>query len=223
MKNVGGIVASLVLVSACSKAAPSGGASPGSATPPSKGLGASLSVTAAALADDCGQGAAQAPAKVAAPAPAADSAPVASATMVSPGASAAQAIGCPPGVECNFQPPCQQSSVQLQLAAVGAGAPAPVVVTDIELLDQAGASLGHMTPRAPQVWTDHAYGAWDATLRPGESLKLSVPSSAPPWDKVPGGRFGGGMFQVRVSVTVGGTPYTATSTTSVAPEPMVAT
>ena len=226
MKHVGWpVVMSLVLVAGCSKASSPAGTGAGTGTgtskPPPKGLGASLAVTSAALADDCGQGVAPGPKPAAANeavSPAARQDPAA------PAAGASMSMGaCAPGVDCSFHAPCQQSSVQLQLAAVGAGTPAPVVIGDIELLDKDGKLLGKMTGRTPQVWTSNVYGAWDAQLRPGESLRLTVPTSAPPWDKVTDGRYAGGMFQVRVTVTVGGTSYSATSTTSVAPEPMVAT
>lgn len=204
-RSVGVVAVASLLLVGCSKASPPGTGG----GKPATGLRASINVTAATLADDCGQGApaAQEPA----------------ATMATPAPAAAIAASCPQGVDCSFRAPCQQSSVQLDLTAVGTGTPAPVAVTDIELLDKAGASLGHMTGRAPQVWIDNAYTTWDAQLRPGERLRLSVPASAPPWDKIAGGRWGGGMFQVRVTVTVGGVPYSATSTASIAPEPMVVT
>ena len=214
MRRAAAVVAVTLLASACSTpSTPStsrGGPTQGA--PATKAVAATLSVTAAALADDCGHGAAPSPAT--APAPAA--APAPEEQELAEGAKSDR-DGKWSGM------PCEQSSVQLLLGASAAGAPGPVVIGAIELLDQGGKRLGSMVARAPQVWSGDAYGPWDGTLRPGDSLRLSVPSSAPPWDQLPGGRYSSQMFQVRVTVTVGGTPYTATSTASVAPAPMVET
>lgn len=168
-------------------------------------LRAELGVTAATLAGDCGEG------------------QVAAGAAPMPAPAAAIAASCPAGVECSYHAPCQQSAVQLTLRAVGSGAPTPVAVQRIELLDTSGAVLGTMTGRAVTRWVDGVYTPWDGQLHAGEALKLSVPTSEPPWDKVPGGRFGSGTFQVRVTVTVGGQAITASSSASVAPEPMVVT
>ncbi len=191
-----------MLTAACSSSA---GRTP--SAPP--GLTAALGVASATLAGDCGEG------KVAAARDAPITAPAARAAIAP--------ASCPVGVDCSFHAPCQQSSVQLTLRAVGSGAPAPVVVTAVELLDPAGAVLGTMDPRVVTRWTDGRYGAWDGQLHAGEDLRLSLPTGEPPWGKVPGGRFGNGTFQVRVTVTVGGQAITAASTASVAPEPVVVT
>jgi hypothetical protein len=178
---------------ACSSAAAPGSASPASSAP----VTATLSVTAATLGDDC-------PAAGRAAADAKAARVDADAYMAEP-------------------PPCTPSSVQLQLTAVGAGAAAPVVVSEVALLDAAGTHLGTLTPNAPLVWRADAYQAWDASLRAGDALRLSVPTSAPPWATMPGGRWGTRMFQVEVTVTVAGAPVTARSTVSIAPEPMMDT
>ena len=195
-------VGAILLAGACSTPSTPSTLGTGSAQvqPPSKTVGATLGVTAAALADDCGEG--QSPA-------AAPDAPAAE-------AESAKASGDGPSF-------CEQSSVQLLLTAVGNGPPGPVVVRAIELLDQEGKHVGAMVGRTPRVWTGDAYGPWDATLRPGDSLRLSVPSSAPPWGQLSGGRWSGQLFQVRVTVTVGGMPYTANSAASVTPAPMIET
>lgn len=196
MKLARGVVASW-LVAACSSAAPapSGvvGGSGSAAAAPLAPVTATLAVDAAVLADGCAGGDADVDAK-----------------------ASADSLVYDPNL-------CQASNVQLALVASATGAPAQVVITEIAVLDRAGTRLGTMTARAPLVWRDHAYQAWDATLRPGEALRLSVPTSAPPWSAMPGGRTGAGLFQVEVTITVGGVAVTARSAASIGPEPMMDT
>ena len=182
----------------------SGSDSGSAATPAATNLTAALVVNAAVLADDCGASATTADAKPAVP-------------------DSKRAAPDDADQDSWVAAPCAQSSVQLGLTALGAGPAAPVAITEITVLDEAGARLGAMTPGAPLVWRRDAYDPWDALLRPGDALRLSVPSSAPPWASMSGGRWGSGMYQIQVTVTIGGTRVTARSTVSVVAEPMVDT
>lgn len=101
---------------------------------------------------------------------------------------------------------CQQTSMQLELKATGNGVATKVEVIKVELLGQDGAVVSELNPRSPTKWNDatNVYEAWDGVVGvPGDS-KTSYSLSSPNWEKVPGGRYGGGQgLAVRVTLAIG--------------------
>ncbi len=102
--------------------------------------------------------------------------------------------------------PCQQSSMQLALAAKGTGAATKIEIVKVELLDAGGAVIGELAARRPQLWQDANgnYAQWDGNVATAGDLKAMFSLSAPDWSKVPGGRYGNAAgMSVRVTVAVG--------------------
>jgi hypothetical protein len=112
-----------------------------------------------------------------------------------------------------FRQPCTQSTVQLAFAGQ-TGASATVSVKEVRLLSTEGKALGTMTPRAPSIWKETGYEAWDGVLSPGADHKASYKLSLPDWSAVEtalGGSSYGKMYQVEVDVEIDGTLTTLTS------------
>ena len=103
------------------------------------------------------------------------------------------------------QPPdaCDQTAMQLSLRSSGEPA-TQVQIKKVELLGANHQVLGVLLQRAPTLWNESGYVAWDQTIAAGQAVKASYKLSAPNWDAVPGGRFQrGAMFYVRVTLAVG--------------------
>lgn len=112
-----------------------------------------------------------------------------------------------------FRQPCTQSTVQLAFAGQ-TGASAMVSVKEVRLLSAEGKALGTMTPRAPSIWKETGYEAWDGVLSPGADHKASYKLSLPDWSAVEttlGGSSYGKMYKVEVDVDIDGTVTTLTS------------
>lgn len=156
-------------------------ASVGSGTSP---ITVEASVSSANLADDCGTARAEGPG-LAACAPR--------------DAGAADAV-------CPTQNLCRQSSMQLQLRALGEGV-AQVTVLRVRLLDASnGAYLEDLTARQPQVWVDpDGYRGWDGNLEAGQTLRTSHALSAPNWSaQASGGRWVNRTYRIEVTLRVDG-------------------
>lgn len=80
---------------------------------------------------------------------------------------------------------CDQTSIQLSIAAAASGKPATVRVEEVEIFDDAGASLGVVKASAPRKWSEDAYVDWDQQIAPGTELAVSYALSEPDWTKVP--------------------------------------
>ena len=96
---------------------------------------------------------------------------------------------------------CEQTSMQLEIDAKTA---ATVVVKSVELFDDAGTSLGALTPSHPTRWSDTtaAYESWDEKLAGGSPAAVSYVLSQPDWSKVPD-RWNK-AYTLKVVVSVGG-------------------
>ncbi len=208
-------VASLLLAlsAGCTKHERQNGGGPVKPSPsvgPVAGPEVAVTLAAVTLADDCATAEAPAtpalPAKTASPRPG-DQAP---ASMV-PGAAPSRRR-------------CEQTTMQLMLAASGKSARTDIQITKVELFEKAdGKSLGTMTARDPQAWTDAAgaYQTWDGSIGPGQQLKAMYKLSAPDWSVI-GGKWNaqGKSFRVVVTVKMGGQESTAEATVE-GPEIMV--
>ncbi len=155
------------------------------------------------LGDDCAEGS---PTRPPAPPASAGSAAAAAAEMSS--MRAPSAGSCPQGVECGRPPPpaCEQTAMQLSLQAPDGTAATKLKVKQVELLDDAGKSLGMLTARAPSKWDGKGtYVPWDEAIAGGKSdVAISYKLSSPDWSKVSGGRWGaaGKKFALRVTFAI---------------------
>jgi hypothetical protein len=129
-----------------------------------------VQMTAATLADDCGGGPNTRPT-----APAAKAA-IKQKSDESPRRSRSPAMG---------DRACEQSSIQLAIAAPAGAEPAEVAVKSVELLLESGASVGKLAVRAPSVWSEaEGYTPWDQKVAPGQDLSVSYALTEPDWSKV---------------------------------------
>lgn len=131
-------------------------------------------MTAATLADDCGGPPNTRPV---APAARADR----GRREVKPGESK----GDMPMRKAKAKRRCEQSSIQLAVAAPEGALAAKVAVKSVELLLESGDSLGMLEVRAPSVWSDEdGYTPWDQSIEPGEDLSVTYAVSQPDWSTV---------------------------------------
>ncbi len=151
------------------------------------------------LADDCGD--------VGRPPPPPATPAIQPQAPAMPAASEPAARCAGPDCANHLRRACDQTSMQLALAAAVATTPTVVAVKKVELLDERGASLGELTARGATAWSDAAgaYQPWDQTLPAGGKLSVSYALSAPDWSKIPGGRWEAHAkkFQLRVTLTLG--------------------
>lgn len=98
---------------------------------------------------------------------------------------------------------CDQTAMQIALKSTGDQA-TQIRIKKVELLDRNHQVVGTLAPRAPMVWSDNGYVAWDQTIAGGKTLKASYKLSAPNWSAV-GGRWqpAGATFHVRVTLALG--------------------
>jgi hypothetical protein len=80
---------------------------------------------------------------------------------------------------------CEQSSIQLAIAAPAGAEPAEVAVKSVELFLESGTSIDKLEARAPSVWSDaDGYMPWDQSIEPGQDLSVSYALTEPDWTKV---------------------------------------
>lgn len=150
------------------------------ATPPATVAAVTVQMTAATLGDDCGG---------------------------TPPASAAKQKSITPAKademrEARAKSVCEQSSMQLSVAAAAGGAPTRLSVKKVELFDDKGALLGELTASAPTVWDPSGvYQAWDQSVAPGQDLSVSYVLSQPSWDEVSGRR--NRSYVLKAVITIG--------------------
>ena len=84
-----------------------------------------------------------------------------------------------------WQPPCNQSTMQLALSNTGV-APGTLRIKAIRLLDAASKKpLGTLNARRPSLWSDTGgYQKWDQQILPGATLKTSYSLDEPAWPDV---------------------------------------
>ncbi|MBK7826481.1 hypothetical protein [Nannocystis sp.] len=84
-----------------------------------------------------------------------------------------------------WQPPCNQSTMQLALSNAG-DAPGTLTIKAIRLLDAASKKpLGTLNARRPSLWSDTgSYQKWDQQILPGATLKTSYSLDEPAWPDV---------------------------------------
>ncbi len=112
-----------------------------------------------------------------------------------------------------FRQPCTQSTVQLAFAGQ-TGSSATVLLKEVRLRSADGKALGTLTPRAPSIWKETGYEAWDGVLTPGADHKASYKLSIPDWSAVEttlGGSSFGKMYTVEIDVDIDGKVTTLTS------------
>ena len=204
----------LALTASCTKHERQNGGGPVKPSPtadPVAGPEVALTLASVTLADDCAT--AEAPASPPMPARRAPPGKV-------PGdAPASMAPGVVP-----MRRRCEQTTMQLMLAASGKSARTDIQITKVELFEKIGGkSMGTMVPREPQAWVDAAgaYQTWDGMIGPGQQLKTMYKLSAPDWSVI-GGKWNaqGLSFRVVVTVKMGSLESTAEATVE-GPEIMV--
>lgn len=147
-------------------------------TDPPKGTAAPIDVAIASirLADDCGE--------------------VADAKQAS--SMAGDCAG-----DCNFARACEQTLLQVSLRST-AGMKTTIGIKKIELLDQAGVTIGSLKVRTATRWSnDGSYATWDQVVGPGEVMAASYALTAPDWGLIPGGRDPSRKVRVRVTFALG--------------------
>lgn len=108
---------------------------------------------------------------------------------------------------------CRQSSMQIQVRAIGEGI-AAVSVGRVRLLDaRTGAFVQDLTARSPQVWrAPGSYVAWDGNITAGETLRTSHALSAPSWSSGSAFRDSDGRtYRIEVTLLVDGVARTIVS------------
>jgi hypothetical protein len=147
--------------------------------------GLDLSVASVSLADDCGGGPTGAPvaAELAQERKSNDGG---DASITEEGQAAKMAAG---------DRACEQSTLQLRVANTS-GAAAGITIKKVEVVDDSGAVVGELTPRAPSQWTGDTYAAWDEQVAPAQTIQASYALSAQPLGR-------GATYTVRITVASG--------------------
>jgi hypothetical protein len=131
---------------------------------------------------------------------------------------------CAEGTECpSF---CQQSNLQIDLAADGGDAPVAFAIVAVRVTAENDDGLrDDLTSRSPRQWTSNGYVAWDEQIAPSAALKVSYSLSAPDWGALSStARISnsGQTYRVEVDVRINGVLHTL-SRGGVTREPEVAT
>lgn len=147
--------------------------------------GLDLAVASVSLADDCGGGPTGAPVPAAevAPGPAAGDSSITEEDQMAQQKMAAGARAC------------EQSTLQLRVANTSDAA-AGIKITKVEVVDESGAVVGELTPRAPSQWTGDTYAAWDEQVAPAQTVQASYALSSSPLGR-------GATYTVRITVASG--------------------
>lgn len=151
-----------------------------------------VEMTAATLADDCGSG------------PSTPPRASRSKADVSHGKSAAKE---------KAKRRCEQSSIQLAIAAPMDAAPAELAVRSVELLLESGASVDTLEARAPSMWSEEGYTPWDQRIEPGRDLSVSYAVTEPDWSTVTD-RWNQ-TFTVKAVISIGGSDRTVQQSVTV--------
>ena len=97
---------------------------------------------------------------------------------------------------------CEQTSMQLAVAATADGSPTKLVVKRVEMFDDTGTSLGELAASTPTYWSKNGmYEAWDEAVAPGSQLAVSYVLARPDWDRIQN-RWNR-TFTLKVTVTIG--------------------
>ena len=136
-------------------------------TATAKGKEVTVVMASATLGEDCGQGLEPAPAPKKEKASASDEMKAGSVTQGAHRSVAGRRA-------------CQQTSMQLSIAA-GADAQATEIrVKKVQILDKSGKVVAELTARTPSVWAeDGAYTVWNQKIAAGKTLSVTYPLSAP--------------------------------------------
>ncbi len=104
---------------------------------------------------------------------------------------------------------CQQSSLQLRIAASGEGSVVPFEIVSIRVVDPESGSATTIASRNPRSFVD-GYIAWDETIAPGDLLDVSYETTAPDWSALTSrSGFGWGtVYRVEMVVLVDGVERT---------------
>jgi hypothetical protein len=157
-----------------------------------------VQMTAATLADDCGGGPNTPP----------EAQPVKAATKLEKSDQA------PRESKAKGKRRCEQSSIQLAIAAPAGAKPAEVAVKSVELSLESGASLGKLEARAPSVWSEEdGYTPWNQSIEPGQDLSVSYALTQPDWTKVED-RWNQ-TYTVKAVLSIGGSEETVQQTVAV--------
>jgi hypothetical protein len=141
-------------------------------------------MTAATLADDCGD---------------AEPSPPSKADLKNDSAKSERAFG----VKSKSKRRCEQTSMQLSVSATAGSAPTELQVKKVELFDEGGALLGELTARLPRVWSEAGmYQPWDQKVAPSQQLSVSYVLSQPDWGAVP--NRSNKSYVLKALITVGG-------------------
>ncbi len=152
----------------------------------------SVQLTAATLADDCGDGPNTRPEPSAKP---------------KPNLSAAKSDRASKSKEKRAKRRCKQSSIQLAVTAAEGAASTKLAVKSVELTLADGKSLGMLEVRSPSVWSDgDGYTAWDETVEAGQDLSVSYAVTQPDWSQVDDRR--SQTYTMKAVVSVAGTDQT---------------
>lgn len=112
------------------------------------------------------------------------------------------------------RPACVQSTVQLSIVSEDAKT-LPFSVRAVRLRKATGGgSIETMQVRAPKIWRDSGYSAWDEAVAPGSTLKVSYVLGAPDWaavEKVLEESSYGPLYVVELEVEVAGRLQTISS------------
>lgn len=165
-----------------------------------------------ALGDDCAEGVRTKPLAPppAAPASAGSASNATSsaqppASMPAGGGVSAGACATPNGCGAMPQPACEQTAMQLSVQVPDGAAATKLEIKQVELLDDAGKSMGMLTARGPSRWDGKGtYVTWDEAIAGGKNeLAISYKLSSPDWSKV-GGRWSaaGKKFALRVTMSI---------------------
>ncbi|MBZ0234022.1 MAG: hypothetical protein K8M05_16960 [Deltaproteobacteria bacterium] len=158
-------IRSLLFVAVSAAALACGSTHEPDTTPPVASPRVDIAIASVTLADDCGTGPTVAP--PAPPAPAQEKLAQSAERSARPGAAITLADRA-----------CEQSSIQLRVAN-DTPAASKVTIQTVELLDEHGAKVADLTPRAPSRWADDRYQAWDEQAPASETLQVSYALSAP--------------------------------------------
>ncbi len=128
--------------------------------------------------------------------------------------------------EFGYAPPCVQSMMQISITGQGKNS-SKFAVKEVRLLGPNDKKLTVVPTRAPSIWKDNTYAAWDETVAPSTDVKASYKLGFRSWyevEKALGGSSYGPMFVIEADVSIDGVAKTIRSASIVRePEEMVET
>jgi hypothetical protein len=97
---------------------------------------------------------------------------------------------------------CEQTSMQLSVAASSDGKPTKLTIKKVEMFDDTGASLGELAASTPTFWSKNGmYESWDQMVAPASQLSVSYVLEQPDWNRIQN-RWNR-TFRLKVTVTIG--------------------